>query len=91
MSDDEEQDFSASVECHICGQKFTNAENEIRVRDHCHIAGKQRGSAHQDCNLRLRVSPKDFKLPVVFHNLRGYDFHFITQEIGFIGKEYDGI
>ena len=52
------------------------------------ITGKDRGSAHQDCNLKLRVDPKTYKLPVVFHNLRGYDSHFIMQEIGKISKEH---
>ena len=55
-------------------------------RDHCHITGQYRGSAHQNCNLKLRISPKEFKIPVIFHNLRGYDSHFIMQEIGSIGK-----
>lgn len=48
-----------------------------------------RRSAHQDCTLKLWVNPKDFKLPVIFHNLCGYDSHFIMQEIGAIGKEHD--
>ena len=26
---------------------------------------------------------------MIFHNLRGYDSHFITQEIGNIGEEYN--
>ena len=55
-------------------------------RDHCHITGKYRGSAHQDCNLKLRINPKEIKIPVIFHNLRGYDSHFIMQEIGAIVK-----
>ena len=46
-------------------------------------------SAHWDCNLKLRVNPKDLKLPVISHNLCGYDPHFIMQEIGAIGKEHD--
>ena len=29
------------------------------------------------------------KIPVIFHNLRGYDSHFIMQEIGAIVKEYE--
>lgn len=28
------------------------------------------------------------KIPVIFHNLRGYDSHFIMQEIGKIAKKY---
>ena len=54
-------------------------EKDIRVRDHCHITGKYRGSAHQECNLKLRVNPEEIKIPVIFHNLRGYDSHFIMQ------------
>ena len=29
------------------------------------------------------------KIPVIFHNLRGYDSHFIMQEIGAIVKNYE--
>ena len=36
--------------------------------------------------MRLRISAENFKLPVIFHNLRGYDSHFIMQEIGAVGK-----
>ena len=67
-------------------KKYT--DEDIRVRDHCHITGKYRGSAHQECNLKIRVNPEEVKIPVIFHNLRGYDSHFIMQEIGAIVKEY---
>ena len=85
MSPDEEQMFKAAEVCHICKTQYQG--NDIRVRDHCHITGKYRGSAHQDCSLKLRVDFKTYKLPVIFHNLRGYDSHFIMQEIGKISKE----
>ena len=87
MTDEKEQEFKAALECHICGQQYE--EIGIRVRDHCHITGQYRGSAHEGCYLKLRISPKEFKIPVIFHNLRGYDSHFIMQEIGSIGKEHD--
>ena len=67
-------------EGHICGEKYT--DKDVRVTDHCHITGKFRGSAHQECNLKLRIKPEDIKIPVIFHNLRGYDSHFIMQQIG---------
>ena len=59
----------------------------MRVRDHCHVTGKFRGSAHQECNLKLKVNTTNVKIPVIFHNLRGCDAHFTMQEIGKIGKE----
>ena len=43
----------------------------------------------KECNLKLRVNPEEVKIPVIFHNLRGYDSHFIMQEIGAIVKEYE--
>ena len=84
MTNEEEQMFKTAEECHICGQQYK--ETDIRVRDHCHITGQYRGSANQDCNLILRINPKEYKIPVIFHNLRGFDSHCITQEIGSIGK-----
>lgn len=35
--------------------------------------------AHKNCNINLRWTKK---IPVTFHNLRGYDSHMILQEIG---------
>ena len=86
MTEENEQEFKKATTCHICDKKYT--EKDTRVRDHCHITGKFRGSAHQECNLKLRINPKEIKIPVIFHNLRGYDSHFIMQEIGKIVKEY---
>ena len=86
MTELDEQEFEKATTCHICDKKYT--EKEIRVRDHCHITGKFRGSAHQECNLKLRINPKEIKIPVIFHNLRGYDSHFIMQEIGVIVKKH---
>ena len=85
MTKEDEEEFQKANECHICKKKYTN--EDIKVRDHCHITGKYRGSAHQDCNLKLRINPEEIKIPVIFHNLRGYDSHFIMQEIGAIVKK----
>ena len=72
--------------CHICGEKYT--DKDVHVRDHCHITGKFRGSAHQECNLKLRIKPENLKIPIMFHNLRVYDSHFIMQQIGEIANKY---
>ena len=85
MSNDNEQEFEKATTCHICDKKYT--AEDVRVRDHCHITGKYRGSAHQDCNLKLKINPKEIKIPVIFHNLRGYDSYFIMQQLGQIVKK----
>ena len=73
MTEVDEQRFKNMDGCHICGEKYT--DKDVRVRDHSHITGKFRGSAHQECNLKLRIKPETLKIPVIFHNLRGYDSH----------------
>lgn len=63
--------------------KCTPPEKKLeKVWDHCHLTGKYRGAAHSKCNLKWEISPKRTKIPVFFHNLRGYDGHLILQEIG---------
>ena len=40
------------------------------------MTGKFRGTAHFSCNANFKISKK---VPVVFHNLKGYDGHLIMQ------------
>ena len=86
MTPENDLDFENSKKCYICNKHYS--KKDIRVRDHCHITGEYRGSAHKDCNFKLRLSPSKVKIPVLFHNLRGYDSHFIMQQIGKIAKKY---
>ena len=53
-------------------------KDKDKARDHCHITGKYRGAAHNECNSKLKI-PK--KLPIIFHNLEGYDGHIIFKEL----------
>ena len=80
----DEDDFENATECWICKKEL----EDDRVRDHDHITGKFRGAAHSNCNLQLKVDPKTWKLPIFFHNLRGYDSHIIMQAVK---KEYKRI
>jgi len=72
-----------ATHCHICEKPFTS--DDTRIRDHCHLTGRYRGPAHANCNLNYKNS---FYIPIVFHNLSGYDSHFIIKEIAttFEGK-----
>ena len=75
MSAEENEEFEKSNISWICSKLI---ENEDKVRDHCHITGKYSGAAHWKCNIKLKASKQ---LPVIFHNLRGYDSHLIFKEL----------
>ena len=66
--------FNRATECYLCRRPFQ--PTDIRVTDHNHITGQVRGIAHQNCNLQFRA-PKF--IPVFFHNLTGYDSHFLIR------------
>ena len=87
MTENDKMCFKLMDKCHICDKEYT--DKDLHVRDHCHITGKFRGSAHQECNLKLRIKPEDIKIPVVFHSLRNYDSKFIMQQIGEIAKKHE--
>ena len=57
-----------------------DAGEDNKVKDHCHITGKYRGSAHWSCNINLKLTKKE--VPIIFHNLGSHDRHLIMQEIG---------
>ena len=76
MTENEEYLFQQSNSCWIC-KKIIDNEDE-KGRDHCHITSKFRGSTHWDCNINFQLTKK---IPVIFHNLKGYDSHLICSEL----------
>jgi hypothetical protein len=66
------EDFKNATTCHICKCAFEN--EKCKVRDHDHRTGEYRGASHNKCNINYFANRY---VPVVFHNLRGYDGHFI--------------
>jgi hypothetical protein len=73
MTKKDKQDFQHATVCYLCKKPLRN-----KCRDHCHITGRYRGCACNNCNLNLNY--RNQKTSVVFHNLKGYDGHFIIQE-----------
>lgn len=49
----------------------------IKLRLFATITEQYRGPAHDACNPKLRLKSETTTIPVVFCNLRGYDFHFL--------------
>ncbi|KYN07888.1 hypothetical protein ALC62_01136, partial [Cyphomyrmex costatus] len=76
FTQDDWRKFNNATHCHVCEKPF--AKDDTRARDHCHLTGRYRGPAHSNCNLNYKDSRC---IPVVFHNLTGYDAHFIIKEI----------
>ena len=72
----EKKTFQLANNCWICGKLFDLTDE--KARDHWHITGKFRGAAHFSCNAKFKISKK---VPVVFHNLKGYDGHMIMKEL----------
>ena len=80
LTKEEQASFDKAETCHICKKELQSD----KVRDHCHFTGQYRGAAHNSCNLQCR---KPLILPVIFHNLQGYDAHlFIKQLSGLPGE-----
>ena len=81
MSESEKDRHEKSENCYACGDAFGTAKGKkvTKCRDHCHVTGKYRGAACGKCNLRMRV-PKF--VPVLFHNLEGYDAHLFVKSMG---------
>ncbi|KAL6420761.1 hypothetical protein ACFW04_013874 [Cataglyphis niger] len=71
LSHEQWETFRSATHCHIWEKPF--APDDTRV---C--------PAHSNCNLNY----KDFfYIPIVFHNLSGYDSHFIIKKIAIVQRE----
>ena len=81
---EEEKQFQSSNMCWICEKLI----EDKKVRDHYHITGKFRGAAHWSCNINLQLTKN---VPVIFHNLRGYDSHLIFCELNKFDVKIDVI
>ena len=76
MRGEENERFELTNICWIWGKLIDVADD--KARDYCHISGKYRGAAYWNCNINLKITKK---VPVIFHNLKGYDSHLIFKEI----------
>ena len=86
ISEEEEHLLQQSSSCWISEKLIDN--DDKKVRDHCHVTGRFRGAAHWSCNINLQLTKK---VPIIFHNLRGYDSHLIFCELNKFDVKIDVI
>ena len=78
LSGRQQEKYNNAKRCILCRHEFVEGEAKgHKVRDHDHITGWFILTAHRQCNSERPVS---FKIPVFFHNFRGYDAHLIVHE-----------
>ena len=80
----EQISFDKAETCYICKKELLTD----KVRDHCHFTGQYRGAAHNSCNLQCR---KPMILPVIVHNLQGYDAHLFIKQLACLPGELNCI
>ena len=68
--------YEKATRCHNCFKSFNS--KGPKVRDHCHYTGRYRGPDSL-CNLRYQIPSY---IPVILHNLSGYDAHLFIKELG---------
>ena len=77
MTKEDNEHFKSSTKFWFCDNDYI--ENDVKVRDHCHITEKYRGSANRNCNINFKLN---HKIHVIFYNLNNYGSHLMMQELG---------
>ena len=80
LTSNEMKKYKESKRCHICLRPFTL--KEPKVKHNCHYTGNYRGVAHRNCNLQCKIPSY---IPIVVHNLVGYDAHLFIRELAAFG------
>ena len=84
---EDDEKIASATHCHICrrllsvsADPWDLAFKDTIVTDHDHVTGLYRGRCHSRCNAAF-TDKKSQKIPVYFHNLKGYDGNHILQGI----------
>ena len=88
----EESDSINKILSHVVPMSLTcEEEQSFQNATHCHtcdgMLGADRVRDHSACSLNFKYAKENekknsFKIPVIFHDLRGYDSHFIMESLG---------
>ena len=61
MTEDDEEEYGNNNICQFF-KKYIESE---KIRDHCHLTGKNRGPAHNTCNINVKQKDSNF----IFYHL----------------------
>jgi len=95
LTAEEQTEFDTAETCCLCkkpglwdqedivgidadGDEHRVEKDNKKVRHHCHFTGKYQGPAHNKCNRNASQWPI---ATVLFHNLKGYDSHFLMKSL----------
>lgn len=68
--------FDAANACALCETEFKSETD--KCRDHDHVTGQFRDALCNNCN---RQCWQQNMIPVIFHNLKGYDSHLLMHDL----------
>ena len=85
MTVDEKNLYAAAKICNTCRNEYSCAN--WKVRHHNHMTGRFIAATCNNCNLKLKLKKsgtgqdKKFFLPIIAHNMKGYDGHLIIKHL----------
>ena len=80
MTEKDEEDYKNNNSCRFCGKNI----KPDKVRDHCYLTCKYRGTAHNTCNINVTQKQSNF-IPFAFHSFSDYDCHMFFK--GLVNKK----
>ena len=85
LDDEQKEEYYSAKRCNNCNKDFSSIN--WKVRHHCHLTGRFIAATCNNCNLKFKfkksgtLSEKKFFLPVIAHNMKGYDGHLIIKHL----------
>ena len=76
MTEKDEEDYIKNTICRFC-EKAIECD---KVRDHCHLTGKNRGPAHNTCNINVTQEQSSF-ITFKFQIFSIYDCHMFSKKL----------
>ena len=76
MSEEDNQDFKNNNNCRYC-EEYIETD---KISEHCHLTGKYRGPAHNECNLQVKKKDSNF-ITIGLHNFSNYDCHMFFKQL----------